>query len=99
MKRIILLIIVFLAINNLSEAQKFSKIAEIKINTDELSKTLQYQSTQMIFQSKQKTDFHYSYDIMDIIKPAIDSLLMILSLSENSSGVQAYRKAISKNNI
>ncbi|MFH1050066.1 MAG: hypothetical protein V1779_03935 [bacterium] len=74
MKRIIALIIVLLAINNFAEAQKFSKIAEIKINTDELSNTLQYQSTQLIFQSKQKTDFHYSYDVMDIIKPLIDTI-------------------------
>ncbi len=74
MKRIIALIIVFIALNNFADAQKFSKIAVIAINTDELSKTLQYQSTQLIFQSRQKTDFHYSYDAMEIIKPVIDTI-------------------------
>jgi|GEM_PF-3614631 len=74
MKRIICLIIVFFTIINFLEAQNFTKIAEIKINTTELEKTLQYVSTQLIFQSRQQTDFHYSYDVTEIIKPVIDTI-------------------------
>jgi hypothetical protein len=75
MKRIIALIIVLFSIIIYSgSAQSFVKIAEIPINTTELEKTLQYVSTQLIFQSRQQTDFHYTYEINEILKPVIDTI-------------------------
>lgn len=75
MKRIIALIIVFFSIIIYQgSAQKFTKLAEIPINTTELEKTLQYVSTQLIFQSRQQTDFHYTYDLGEILKPVLDTI-------------------------
>jgi hypothetical protein len=74
MKRIIALIIVFLALINFAEAQKFTKIAEININTTELDKIYESQLTQLIFQSRQQTDFHYSFEVTDILKPVVDTI-------------------------
>ena len=91
MKRIISLIIVFLSVINFSISQDFTKIAEFKLDTKELAKTIPYQSTQFIFQSKQKTDFHYAFDLIDIIKPHIESVALkdrkkLVFVLENENG-------------
>ena len=74
MKRIISSIIVFIISINFGISQEFIKIAEVEINTGELAKITKYQSTQFIFKSKQKTDFHLTFDLMDIIKPYINNI-------------------------
>ncbi|MFC2130553.1 hypothetical protein ACFLSQ_03885 [Bacteroidota bacterium] len=74
MKRIISLIIVFIISINFGIAQEFIKIAEVEINTGELAKTTKYQSTQFIFKSKQKTGFHLTFDVMDLIQSHINNI-------------------------
>lgn len=74
MKSIIIIIIVFISLNYTSFSQNMIKIADFNINTQELSKNIQCQMTQFIFRSKQKTSFHAAYDVLDIVKPYIDTI-------------------------
>jgi len=91
MKRLILLFIVFLIFFNLSYSQDLEKIADIKINTIELAKKINYQSTKFIFRSKQSTRYHLAFDFADILKPYIKGLskkdkMNLVIVAENEKG-------------
>lgn len=91
MKRLMLLFIVILISFDLSFAQDLEKIAEIKINTVELAKKVNYQSTKFIFRSKQNTGYHLAFDFVDILKPYLKGLskkdkLNLLIVAENNKG-------------
>ncbi len=96
MKRLILLFIVILMSFDLSIAQDLEKIAEIKINTVELAKKVNFQSTKFIFRSKQSTGYHLAFDFADILKPYLKGLskkdklnLVIVAENENGESVTA----------
>jgi hypothetical protein len=91
MKKVIILCLILFAISIESYSQGFKLIADIKINTAELSEKLKYVSTQFIFKSKDKTPFYNCFDAIDIIEPYLKAVPQserkeLVIIAENAKG-------------
>lgn len=100
MKRIILLFIVILITLSSLNSKEFQEIIKINIDTEELSKKINYHSTQFFTRNNQKSDYIYTFNIYDIImlylkdlsKSDFDKLIFLFKNNDNQTVLATFNE-------